>query len=100
MGQSLQNAWRGWCAMLQSARLRRLRMTRFMAIRQLRTLSRALRGFVTNVIERRLITRVRARWSNACLWKVCDAGFFDRWDPIRGGIGQSSAARQQATSNG
>ena len=77
MGQSLQNAWCGWCAMLQGARLRRLRTTRFMAIRRLRKLSRTLRSLIDNVIEerhqRQLIARVRTRWINACLWKVCDA---------------------------
>ena len=99
MGQSLQNAWRGWCAVLQGARLRRLRVTRFMAIRRLRTLSRMLRGLTDNAIERRLIARVRARWTNACLWKVCDAAFFDRWDPAGEGIGRSSVARQPATFN-
>ena len=100
MGQSLQNAWRGWCAVLQGARLRRLRVTRFMAIRRLRTLSRMLRGLTDNVIERRLIARVRARWTNVCLWKVCDdAAFFDRWDPVGEGICRSSVARQPATRN-
>ena len=85
MGQSLQNAWRGWCAVLQGARLRRLRVARFVATHRLRTLSRTLRSLIDNVIEerhhRRLFARVRARWTNACLWKVCDAAFFDRWDP-------------------
>ena len=103
MGQSLQNAWRGWCAVLQGARLRRLRVTRFMAIRRLRTLSRTLRGLIDNVVEeqrqQRLIARVRARWTNVCLWKVCDAAFFDRWDPVGGGIGRSSVTRHSVTSN-
>ena len=79
MGQSLQNAWRGWCAVLQGARLRRLRVSRFMALRRLRTLSRTHRGLIDNVIEerrqRRLIARVRARWTNVRLLKVSERYF-------------------------
>ena len=93
MGQSMQNAWRGWCAVLQGARLRRLRVTRFVAIRRLRTLSRTLRGLSDNVVEERrtrlLIARVRARWTNACLWKVMSRPRDeDGRTPFRGGEGR------------